>query len=115
MAYEARFTAYSGSDWAGALEAYNADTGDLLTEMDDPDVLVEMHVRDRRNSQVLSGSTDDGILTRPASGQIRWIFPASSMAALCAGNTYGVGIRMTSSSGKVAILAGSLAFIDGEF
>lgn len=113
MAYEARFTAYSGSDWVGAIEVFNDDTGALLEDIDD--ALVEMRIRNDCNATILSGSTDDGHLTRPAAAQIRWLFPASEMSALCAGQTYGVGIRMTTSGGKVAILTGSVAFIDGEF
>jgi hypothetical protein len=113
MALAARFTAYSGSDWFETYEALDADTGGPLTDIDD--ALVEIAIRDGRNSTVLSGSTADGKIARPASGQVRWHFTAAQMASLRSGTTYGVGLRMTDDSGSVALVSGSLAFVDGEF
>ncbi len=113
MAYQAHFAAYSGSDWIEAMEAIDTETNQPLDDFDTSEI--EVAVRDRNNSTILSATTEDGSITRPASGQIRWWFTASQMSALCPGTTYGVGVRMTSQSGSVALIAGSLAYIDGEF
>lgn len=110
--YDIKLTAASGSDWAEQFEATNADTNQPLADIDT--ALIEMNVRDRGDSTVLSASTADSTITRPATGKFQWKFTKEQMASLCPGTTYRVGCRMTTDGGTISLFIGSLAYLDGE-
>lgn len=113
MGYIISLSTDSGSDWSEAVELFNNDTNKPLSEIDDG--LIEIVVRDRGNCTILSGSTDDGIITRPATGVFQWTFPKDRLSCLCAGTTYSLGCRFTDETGTVSLFTGSLAYLDGEF
>lgn len=114
MAYELKFATLSGSDWAEIVEAINDDTNRPLSQIDSG--LIEIHVRDSCDALVLSGSTDDGRITRPETGKFQWRFTREQMSGLRVGTTYRVGCRITPEDGSTSpLFTGSLAYIDGEF
>jgi hypothetical protein len=111
--YDIKFATVSGSDWTEIVEVINDDTNLPLTDVDT--ALIEIQVNDRSNCLVLSASTADATITRPASGKFQWKFTKVQMDALCVGVTYRVGCRMTLSGDTTPLFTGDLAFIDGEF
>ena len=110
MAYELRFTAYDDADWAQAVEIIDADTNGDLAEA--ADATFDLEVTDC-GSTVLSATTADGTLDKPATNVIAWRFTESQLGALCPGTTYKVGCRMTTDDGSLMLFTGTLAFIDG--
>lgn len=87
------FEVVSGEDWAETAVVTDDTTNGPLTDIDT--ALIELQVQDNCQSVVLRASTDDGSITRSASGQFTWWFPASQMAALPSGASYKVAARMT--------------------
>lgn len=110
MAYELRFTAYDDADWAQAIELIDNETNGALAEAGD--ALFELEVTDC-GSAVLSATTADGTIDKPAANVLSWRFTESQLGSLCPGTTYRVGIRMTTDDGSIMIGTGTLAFIDG--
>lgn len=113
--YEVSFpAAYSGSDWAVAMEIIDAKTNKPMTGLDD--MLIEVVVNDDCDHPVLQGSTDDGVITTlPEVGVLQWRFPKERLGGLCRGRTYAVGCRATNEGGTSALFTGTLPFLDGEF
>lgn len=77
--------------------------------------LIEIEVRDRYNTLVLSGSTSSGIVT-VTDDLLSWRFPASSMRALQA-DPHSVYIRLTdNATGDVEqLLVGNVDVYEGGF
>lgn len=111
--YDIKFATPSGADWAEIIEAIDDDTNLPLTQIDD--ALIELQVQDRCNAPVLSASTEDGTITRPAPGKFQWLFSKEQMSGLCIGTTYRVGCRATIDGKTTMLFTGDLAYIDGEF
>lgn len=111
--YDIKFATVSGVDWAEAIEAIDNNTNRPLSDIDT--ALIEIRVTDRCNAPVLSGSTDDGTITRPASGMFQWHFPKERMSGLCIGTTYRVGCRVILDGKTTPLFTGDLAYMDGEF
>lgn len=112
--YDVTFpAAYSGSDWAVALEIIDATTNQPMTGLED--MLVEIVVNDDCDSPVLKGSTDDGMITIPDPGVLQWRFPKERLSGFCRGRTYDVGCRVTNEGGTRGLFIGKLPFLDGEF
>lgn len=62
---------------------------------------------------VLTGSTDDGVVTTPAPGVLSWRFPATSMSALGPG-LYNVGILLSDDSGNTQqLFIGTVPIVEG--
>ncbi len=98
--YQAKFTA--------------TDDADLPLAATD-DAVFKLEVSDCGHAALTATSADSSI-TKPETGTIQWIIPASSMAGLCAGRTYDVGVTMTNLDGSVLqVLIGSLAVVNGGF
>lgn len=111
--YDIKFATVSGSDWTEVIEAIDDNTNLPLSDIDT--ALIELQVNDRQNCLVLSATTDDGSIVRPATGTFQWQFTKEQMSGLCVGVTYRVGCRMTNGAGTTALFTGDLAYIDGEF
>lgn len=109
--YDLRFSATDSADWAVAVEMINDNTGLGYDEADE--TAFEIAVTDRQGARVLGGTTEDGVITRPALNQIQWKFSAAQMGGLCAGTTYNVGCVATDDGGSVQIFTGTLALLDG--
>ena len=105
--------AYSGADWAVAVEVIDPTTNQPMTGLDE--ALIELRVNDDCNSAMLTGSTDDGLVTVPQVGVIQWIIPMARLSGWCQGKTYSVGCRITTDGGTTALFTGSLPFLDSEF
>lgn len=112
MAYAGTFYATDDADWVEAIKIIDDDTG--LALEDATDAAFNLEVKDDCNTTLLSASTDDLTITKPADNVIRWRFTVDQLGSLCAGNTYIVGITMTIDGGQVVqLLTGSLVFKDG--
>lgn len=109
--YDIQFIAASGSDWAEAIELIDDDTNLPFNDADD--ATFDLAVTLRGGSTLLSASTTDATISRPAANQILWNFTAAHLGSLCPGTTYTVGCRMTIADGSIALFTGSLAYIDG--
>jgi len=108
------FTTISGGDWAEGMAGRDEDTGEPLTDIDTGEIQVQ--VQARGGSPVLNLTTEDGTITRPASGEFQWIVPEARMSSMCPGNTYHVGCRHISETGEKTVLwTGTLAYINGGY
>lgn len=107
--YQASFTATDSADWAEAIEFIDGDTS-LPLDISTTDFALT--VRDKFRSPVLTGTTGDGAIQR-VGNVIRWRFSATAMRAFCVGNTYPVGLTMTTGEGTEQVLVGTLSYIDG--
>lgn len=111
MAYAGTFYATDDADWVEAIKIIDDDTGLALEDATDADFNLEVKDCD---TTLLSASTDDATITKPADNVIRWRFTVDQLGSLCPGNTYVVGITMTIDGGQVVqLLTGSLVFKDG--
>lgn len=110
--YQADFVATDSEDWAEAIEFYDAsgtcDASDLVPAEAEFDLAVGDRCR-----VLLRASTADGTILRPSQHIITWRFTPDQLRQLCAGNTYSVGLTMTTPTGTEQILTGTLSFIDG--
>ena len=109
--YEVQFTATSSADWVEAIELIDADTNGPLSEAADAEFALQ--VEDRGGCPLLSASTSTGTLTKPEPHIVRWIFSHSQLKRLCRGNTYRVGLTMTTAGGVTQLFVGTLSYIDG--
>ena len=108
--YEAEFLATDSADWSQAIEFIDGDTGRPLN-VEDADF--ELVVRDKGHCVLLRAKTEDDSIQRPSDSTISWRFAASEMKVLRHGNTYPVGLTMTTENGTVQVLVATLSFIDG--
>ena len=112
--YQIEFTATNSADWAQALEITDASQHTCDGEPVIPDdATFNLTVSDRHGRRMFSGSTDDGRIQRPNPSTIQWVYERDELTSLCAGNTYNVGLTVTTDNGTTQILIGSLSFIDG--
>lgn len=109
--YDLQFKATDDADWSQAIGLTDADTNQPLA--DATDALFELGVTDDCDVTLLSASSADNTITKPAPGVIQWIFTQAQMAVLCVGTTYRVGCRMTTDGGSILVFSGTLAFVDG--
>lgn len=114
--YDIKFATVSGGGWGEIIEAINDDTNGPLTDIDTG--TIELQVQDRNGGIVLSASTSDGTITRPASGKFQWNFTVDQVDALCVGETYPLGCRyfaLGDTDHPTPLFSGSLAYGDGGF
>jgi hypothetical protein len=98
------------ADWAMVLDLTNDETG---LDYDATALDFTVQITDC-GSALLTATTDDATLTRPATNQIAWRFTKAQMASLCAGNTYKVGCTATDDDGNITqIFVADLPVIDG--
>ena len=109
--YQVQFVATTSADWAQAVELIDASTNLPLSDGDEAEF--ELQVDDRCGARMLTASTDDGTITMPEENVIQWRFTPEQHAGLCAGSTYSVGLVMTTVTGTIQLLTGTLAYIDG--
>jgi len=111
MTYELKFTATDDADWSQAVEIIDNETNGPLE--DAATALFELDITDCGDS-VLGATTADDTITRPDANTIQWVFTKEQLGALCAGNTYKVGCRMTPVGGaSILLFTGTLTFTDG--
>lgn len=110
--YDLTFQATDDADWAQRIEIIDATTN---LPMDVSDVAFNIEVSEHGCGPSLSGSTDDGTITRPDDNSIQWIFTKDQMNGLRVGTTYKVGCTMTTNQGTQQLFVGSLALIGGGF
>lgn len=111
--YDARFEPVSNrADWAVTFQIENEDTGEIITDLTGVSALVEVCPQPGQfyywdygwptglapanysyDTPVLSGSTDDGIITDLGDGVLEWHFTSDQMKAVCAG-TYDLGLTL---------------------
>lgn len=108
--YEVQFLATTSADWSEAIELIDANTNQPLTIPDDAEF--ELTIGGQCWSG-LSGSSDDGRITRPKPNVIQWKFTTDDFRRYWPGRTHSVGITMTTSEGTIQILIGTLSIIDG--
>lgn len=102
----------SASGWSARVELFNDVTGEpLFTTFDD--VSFALAVENDCGRRMLSGSTDDGRITRPSAHIPQWTFTASEMGAFEPGCKYKMGLSVTTSGGTTALAVGSFTFTDG--
>lgn len=109
--YQVQFFATSSAYWAQAIELIDADTNQPLEDIDSASFALE--VDDECGARLLSASTEDGTLTRPFPYVVQWNFTPEQHSSLCPGSTYRVGLTMTTATGTIQLLIGTLAYLDG--
>lgn len=119
MAANATFFATDDADWVAAIELIDGLTNDPLadaaTATEFELVVTTIPSPGCDGDTLLSASLTDGTITKPDDYTIRWRFTVSELGALDIGNTYGVGITMTTDAGQVVqLVSGSLVFKDGS-
>lgn len=111
MAANITFFATDDADWTKAIELLDNGTGAPISI---EDIAFDLTVAEC-GCTVLSASTADATIEKPAAGVISWRFTKDQLGALCVGNTYGVGITMTTDDGQITqLVSGSLVFKDGS-
>lgn len=113
--YDGKFSGTDDASWGESIGLYDNDTNQPLADAADADFNLEVS---DCGTAVLTASFIDGVgtdMTKPNDYTIQWLFSAEQMAGLCPGTTYAVGLTMTTNTGKVQLLVGSLAVIDGGF
>lgn len=114
--YDAKLSWPTGCDWPLRVEVRNDETNELLdTIAPAGSMVIEMQLQDQNNCVKINLTTADGSITVPSVGIFQWNVPLSTMRALCPGNTYRFGVRITTDGGTTPLMTGSLAYIDGEF
>lgn len=108
--YQTNFVATNSADWAQAIQVIDADTNQPLELTG---LTFELRVEDDCGSPMVSASTDEATITTPGDGVVQWVFTHEQMGGFCSGNTYKVGLTMTSAGGTTQILIGSLSYLDG--
>ena len=108
MGVTLKATAYNNADWNMQLQVNDADTGAL---MDFTGAAIEIAVKDVSNCQKLLGTVENGKITLPSTGIIEWLFPASDMMALCAGQ-YKMGGVYQLNGETIGLFTGELSVID---
>lgn len=108
MAISLKATAYNNADWNMQLQVTDADTGALL---DFTGAAIEIAVKDANNCQKLLGTVDNGKITLPSTGIIEWLFPATDMQSLCAGQ-YKMGGVYQLNGETIALFTGELSVND---
>jgi hypothetical protein len=98
------------ADWAMTLDftddttnaAYDASALTFTLEITDCD------------QALLTATTTDGTMTRPATNQIAWRFTKAQMGTLCRGQTYKVGcVAVDGDNNTTQIFVADLPVIDG--
>lgn len=108
------FTAVSGGDWAELMVGKIEGTSDPITDIDTGEIQIQ--VQDQNGGVMLNLTTDDGSITRPASGEMQWVVATADMDAFCPGETYHVSCRHLNGSGGTTLLwIGELAYIVAGF
>jgi hypothetical protein len=111
--YQPRFFATDDADWGQAIEIIDDATNLPLDATDT--ATFNLEVSDD-GSAILTATTADASITKPATGTVQWVFPRTSMSGLDTGKTYTVGLTMTGLDGSVTqILMGTLTLVDGGF
>jgi hypothetical protein len=107
--------ATNDADWGVAIEIVDATTNALM-DISSSAITFALSVKDPScDAVVLSASSAAGTITKPTLNSIQWIFTAAQMQTLCPGTTYEVGVTMTTATGTIQIVVGSLAVVDGGF
>lgn len=109
-----KFTTVSGGDWTehmvGRIEGEDTPLADIDTGE------IQVQVQDRDGCVLLNLTTEDGTITRPATGEYQWVVAADTISGWCPGETYFVGSRHLDGVGGTTILwTGSLAYIHGGY
>lgn len=119
MAANITFFATDDADWVAAIELIdgltNAPLADAATATDFNLTVATIPAPGCDGSTLLTASLSDGTITKPDAYTIRWRFTVSQLGALCIGNTYGVGVTMTTDADQVVqLVSGTLVFKDGS-
>lgn len=104
----------NAEDWSQPVRVTDGDEGFDLSGY-----TIQIRVSDDRGCQVLAGSTSDGVVSLVNDDEavpsiISWVFRASTMATIRAGN-YIVGVRITDGTNTNQIILGKVAIVDGGF
>lgn len=106
----------NAEDWNVQVAVLDDATG---TGFDLASYTITIRVTDERGSQVLTGSTSDGVVSLiededDVESIISWVFRASTMAGLSAG-TYIVAVTIANGSETVQMILGRLPVLEGGF
>lgn len=113
MAANVTFFATDDADWTEAIELLDDETGDPLADAATATAF-ELVITNCGDT-VLTATLADATITKPDDYTIRWRFTVDQLGTLCVGNTYGVGITMTTDADQVLqLVSGSLVFKDGS-
>ena len=99
--------------WGVAIEIIDDDTN-LPMDISSDAITFALSIKEDHCVR-LSASSDAGTITKPTINSIQWVFTVAQMQTLCPGTTYGVGVTMTTATGPIQIIVGTLAVIDGGF
>lgn len=80
-------------DWIQDVQFINAETEDPLAGVDTA-TAAEVELRDIDGDIVLTGTLENGAVTLPGSGVLRWTFPAAAVGGLVPG-THEVWVSLT--------------------
>lgn len=99
----------NAADWSDAV--YLVDANDDAVDLTGASITLKIRYLNN-DSEALSGSTDAGEITLPATGYIAWAFPASSLTSVCAG-TYRAGMLIVRDGETTQLFLGTVTFERG--
>lgn len=109
--YQMQFLATDDADFAVTLDLTDSDTDAAWDDAADMEFTVQIT---EEGTALLTATTADGTLTRPADNQIAWRFTRTQMQTLCAGKTYDMGCIWEDGDGNISQLwYGTLAVVNG--